>query len=302
MELELASEKLENGHHLVKNKQTNEPIAFIKPTSYQNQVSVDWHPDFKMVHPEIAENILHRNFQPTRLHRDNTYSSKVSAIDNIKKLASSVLKGDIDKDPVKTKYIGSGIEKTQYGNDVEMHHYSLHDDDDKEIGTLSSRHGPDEIRKSSDVKAIFNKDYLNERPISNEVRESAKKKHPYDNLEHTLLRVRHMLDNRDKEPRFIGTQSASSAKHDIYKTKMEPEAASSAYEEHLKKTLSPEHQFVRHNNTTFTVTKPAKNEYDDIHIHNVMSLPGELHHIMSQTKPEDSKYKKENKNIVEGKQ
>ena len=301
MELELASEKLENGHHLVKNKQTNEPIAFIKPTKNKD-VTVDWHPDFKMVHPEIADNILHRNFQPNRFNTTNEYSSRVDAVDKIKKVASDILKGNIDKDPVKTKYVGSGIEKTQYGNEVEMHHYSLHDDDDQEIGTLSSRHGPDEIRKSSDVTAKFNKEYLNNNHISDAVREAAKKKHPYDQLEHTLLRVRHVIDNRNKEPRFIGTQTASSAKHDIYKTKMEPEAASNAYEEHLKKTLSPAHQFVRHNNTTFTVTKPAINEYDYVHIHNVMSLPGELHHIISQTRAENSQYKKENKNIVEEKQ
>jgi hypothetical protein len=298
MQLELASEKMDNDIHLVKNKMTNEPIATITKDGRSHQVA--WHPDFKMIHPLVSDNILHRNFQSSSHRGTDLFLSRQDALDSIKNVSTAIIKNQLDPDPVKVKYHGSEVEKSQYGNDIEMHHYKLHDDDGNEIGTLKSRDGPDHIRRGSDASANFNADYLAKNPVSSDTKEAARKKFPSTSVQDILYRTRHILDNRAKEPRFIGNQNAR-AKHEIYKTKMEPEAASTAYEEHLKKTLSPSHEFTRQSATHFTMTNKGQTPTDDTTVHNVMSMPGELHHITSTIAGPDVKIKSENTNIIESK-
>ena len=65
MDYELTTKKQADGTQLVKNKLTNEPVAILKSPKYsyrKNEVQAEWHPDFKLLHPEVVNNLLHRNF------------------------------------------------------------------------------------------------------------------------------------------------------------------------------------------------------------------------------------------------
>jgi hypothetical protein len=174
----------------------------------------------------------------------------------------------------------------------------MHDDDGEHIGNVTSKQGPDTIHKDTPVRITWKKEYLDKNSVPDPVKEAAAKKHPGDNLNTTLKRVKYILDNKSKEPRFIGTQSADRAGVNLFKTKLDPEEASTAYEEHLRKKLTPSHIFTRHSPTSFSIIKPAEGRYDNSTQHHVISMPGELHHITaSVSHPEYSG--KKNSEIVE---
>ena len=305
MDFETSTEKTEDGHTLLRNKHTNEPIAVIKNAGMykRNQVVAAWHPDFKLVHPEVAENLLHRNIGNKPM--DNLATAK----SQIGHMAENIVKGNIDHDPVKTTYTGSEEIDSPYGRQ-KQHKYDIHDDDGNHIGHLVSRDGPNDIHPSnSTVEARLNKNYLDHHNISQSIIDAANKKHSSDNLVSSMKRVRYILDNKNKEPRFVGSETASAPKTEIYKHKMDPSAASSAYEEALKKNAEKGNEnsadkikpiITRHSPTAFTMhVPPSDSKYSKGQTHTVMSLPGEIHHTYYETAHPDYEHKKTNPNIIE---
>lgn len=290
MDYELTSQKLDQNNHLIKNKVTNEPVAFIeKNTSYggRGSIKATWHPTFKLLHPEVHDNIITRNFE-------RKYDSVNDAVSNIGYRSKPYVFGrDVDKDPVKTKY--QGITER---NGEDAHTWSMHDDDGEHIGNVTSKQGPDTIHKDTPVRIVWKKEYLDKNTVPESVKEAAAKKHAGEQLSTSLKRVRYILDNKSKEPRFIGTQSSERAGAKLFKTKLNPEDASAAYEEHLRKNLEPSYTFTRHSPTSFSAIEPAVSRYRNASQHHVISMPGELHHITASiAHPESSGNK--NAEIVE---
>jgi hypothetical protein len=108
-----------------------------------------------------------------------------------------------------------------------------------------------------------------------------------------------MIDNREKEPRFIGTTKSKSAEMNVFKTKMNPEDASKSYEDHLKTKLGSGFTFARHSPTAFSAHKAAQSEYDSGYTHHIVSVPGEIHHMSATTSHPDYQYGEKNKQVVE---
>jgi hypothetical protein len=296
MEYELVAQKVNPTTHVVKNRHTNEPVAILtKPkNSYnRNEVAAVWHPDYKLLHPEVHDNLLTRNFGKNFDNMTNavsqlTYQSKPYAFGTGKVM-----------DPVKSQYVGEvdGI-PGPYGDTKKGHKWNIHDDDGNHIASMTALHSPNEIHRDSSVNLTWNKGYYDAVPDT--VKESASKKHPGKELSNTLNRVRYVIDNKGREPRFIGTYKDPSSKTKVFKTKLTPEEASAAYEEHLKTRLKS-HTFSRHSPTVFSATKPADGVYGSSSQHHVLSLPGEIHHIESSfNHPDyDGSTAKKNTEVVE---
>ena len=295
MDYELTTQKQKDGSHLVKNTLTNEPVAILTKPKYAykaNSVQAEWHPDFKLLHPEVSENLLHRNF-------DRTYDSISQAVNVITGKSQQFARGEgIHKDPIKTHYIGTEEQDDGYGGKRAVHKWHMFDGENQ-IGTMTSFDDPNKIHRGSDVKMAWNKEYLEKNPISDAVKESATKKHGKTDLETSMHRLRYMIDNREKEPRFIGTTKSKSAEMNVFKTKMNPEEASKAYEEHLKTKLDSGYTFARHSPTVFSAHKAADSEYASGYTHHIISVPGEIHHMSATTSHPSYQYGEKNKQIVE---
>lgn len=304
MDFETSTEKTADGHTLVKNKHTNEPIAILKNAgSYKkNAVTAEWHPDFKLIHPEVEENLLHRNISP---RQSKTLENMAAAKSHITSIADDIAGGRIKSDPVKSTYAGPEDVESRYGM-IKHHNYNIQDDEGNHVGRFIATHGPNEITAhGTDAQAGLDKKYLEHHNISQGILDAAKQKHPGDNLLSAMHRVRYILDNKNKEPRFIGSETAKVARTEIYKHKMDPAAASSAYEDALKKNSEKSAEQVkpiitRHSPTAFTMHVPiTDSKYSTGQTHTVMSLPGEIHHSYYETSHPDYSGKKANNNVIE---
>lgn len=294
MEYELTSQKIDDNTNLVKNKHTNEPVAIltkVKNSYPRNKVSAEWHPDFKLLHPEAHENLISRNFTK---HFDSA-SDAVFQLDN--KSRPYITGSNIPKDPVKTEYQGTVPAKTSHGEDTTAHKWHIHDDDGKVIGSITSSQGPDKIHSESPVKIGITSSTMASIPDS--VKEAAGKKYPSDSLAHGMARFRYMLDNKGKEPRFIGTQASKDSRVNVFKTKLNPEDASKAYEDHLRTIHKDGYTFTRHSPISFSVSKPADGVYSDSHQHHVIAMPGEIHHVYSRMSHPDYGGATKNSQIIE---
>jgi hypothetical protein len=221
------------------------------------------------------------------------------AVDAITGKSAKFARGEgVDQDPIKTHYIGTEEQNDGYGGKKVAHKWHMFDGEDQ-IGTMSSFDDPNKIHRGSTVKMTWNKEYLEKKPISDAVKESATKKHGKTDLESSMHRLRYMIDNREKEPRFIGTTKSKSAEMNVFKTKMNPEDASKAYEEHLKSTFDSRYTFARHSPTVFSVHKQAVSEYDNSTTHHIISVPGEIHHMSATTSHPSYQYGEKNTQIVE---
>lgn len=293
MEYELTSQKLDNNTHLVKNKHTNEPVAILKKRGgYGKEVTAEWHPDYKLLHPETHENLLTRNFA-------KPYDSVTAAVSNLTYSTQKYAYGNEPvHDPVKTRYAGDFDSKNQYDEPKKAHKWHVLDDDGKHIASITSFHGPNQLHKDSAVNVAWVKTFSDSVPES--VKEAAAKKYSGQHLEPTLHRIRYQLDNKGKEPRFIGSQASKSSSNKTFKTKLSPDEASNAYEEHLKTKLGSDAVFTRHSPTVFSVYKPAASVYNSAEQHHVISMPGELHHVHSSfDHPEYMSSSNKNSQIIE---
>lgn len=295
---ETQAQKQKDGTYILKHKETGEPIAILNPAGgYGSARAVEgsWHPDFKLTHPEIEDNILQRNLSGgNKSWHPNRFDSLEHAKNRIGHLAMQFKTGNYDKDPVKVKYTG----EEQIG-DEKFHKFDLHDDDGEKFGHFHTKDSPDKIHPDSDVKAHWDDEYRSRGNISDTTKEAAKNKFPGTGLNSTLNRARYLLDNKDKEPRFVGTQQSNRAVTNVFKTKLKPEEASSAYEEALRKTKGDKYEFTRHSPTAFTMSKPSDSKYSSSEHHTVTSFPGELHHTEYQMDHPDYRGARKNTNIVE---
>ena len=294
MQYELIAKKVGNGH-IIQNKVTNEPVAIAtpSPSTYKKEIEVRWHPEFKYLHPEIQSNITTNNI-------GRKYESVRAATDHIESMAKPYVFGDEPtKDPLTAKYVGSKQVKGKYGE--ETHHtWNLHDDDGARVGSIASLHGPDRISADSPINTItWDKGYLDTHNIPESVKEAARKKYSGSELASTMRRMRYAIDNKTKEPRFVGNVISDKGGLKTFKTKLSPEAASAAYEEHLKSKLGGEYTFTRHSPNIFSATQPAEGVYDSSRTHHVISLPGEIQHFMASTPHPDYSGAKKNAEVIE---
>lgn len=275
MEYELTAQKLDNNTHLVKNKHTNEPVAILKKRGgySKNEVTAEWHPDYKLLHPDTHENLLSRNFA-------KPFDSVTAAVSSLTYDSEKYAKGEEQtRDPVKTVYAGEFNTKNKYDEPIVAHKWHVHDDEGNHIASITSLHGPNKIHKGSQVNVGWVKSFADVVPQS--VKEAAEKKYNGNTLEHALSRIRYQIDNKGKEPRFIGSQASKSSSNKTFKTKLSPDEASTAYEEHLKRKLGSDTIFTRHSPTVFSAHKPATSMYGSAEQHHVIAMPGELHHVYS---------------------
>ena len=117
MEYELTAHKLDNNTHLVKNKHTNEPVAILKKRGgySKNEVTAEWHPDYKLLHPETHENLLTRNFA-------KPFNSVAAAVSGLTYDSQKyAMGGEPTHDPVKTVYAGEFDSKNQYDEPTVAH-------------------------------------------------------------------------------------------------------------------------------------------------------------------------------------
>lgn len=303
MDFDTKTEKQADGTTVVSHKLTGMPIAIVRPDGYKkNGVKVEWHPDFKLLHPEIDSNLLTRNYSSLSSKYDrNSHDSLSSAVSSSGNKAKNIINGNYEKDPVKTEYEGESPNVTP-GEENYKHKYRLFDDEGERIGSIRSVHAPHEIHPDSPARLKLLKGYVEENGISKDTLESSQKKHPGSSLQNVMNRARYVLDNKHKEPRFIGTTKAKEAESNNYKTKLEPEEASKAYEDVLRKKLGDKFEFTRHSPTAFMAHKPADSIYGSSETHHVISLPGELQHIKSHTDHPNYEYATKNTNVVESKQ
>lgn len=294
MEYELTSQKLDNNTHLVKNKHTNEPVAILKKSGgyKRNEVTSEWHPDYKLLHPEVHENLLTRNFH-------KPHESVSAAVSNITYISHDHAFGNSSRiDPVKTAYAGEYDSKTPQGQDKKAHKWHVLDDQGRHIASMSSFHGPNQIHRESPVSVNWVKSYHDSVPDS--VKEAANAKHTGQHLHAAMHRIRYIIDNKGKEPRFVGTSMDSASKTKMFKTALPPEEASKAFEEHLTKKLGSGYKFTRHTPTVFTAEKPADSRYGRTYHHHVIAIPGALHHIESSySHPDYDPTANKNKEVVE---
>ena len=298
MDYELTSKKLDDGTTLVKNKHTNQPVAFLSKYKHgsANAVKAEWHPDFKLMHPETHENLVTRNFP-------KHFDSASAAVSSLTSDSRPYVEGQgVHTDPLKTKYIGATEGVNDYGEKTVTHNWHLHDQEGNRVGTLSSRYGPEVIHRQTPVRIGLKKDVNDSIPDS--VKESASKRFPGDDVASSLHRVRYMIDNKNKEPRFIGTQAAKDSSYKVFKTKLSPEDASKAYEEHMRSThaASPSttpYTYTRHSPISFTAMRAADSKYGSGTIHHVISMPGELHHTTAHMAHRDYEHAPKNAEIVE---
>ena len=219
LDYETQAQKREDGSYLIKHKETGEPIAIVNK-GYGKKVTGEWHPDFKLTHPEINDNILHSNMnsgQSESAYNRNSFDSLDSAKHRIGFLAKQFKTGEYKKDPVKVQYRGEEKEV-----DKTKHLYDMLDDEGQKFGTLKTEHSPKDVHAGSRVDATWDDEYRKNTNISDTTKEAAQKKHGGSDLESVLYRARYLLDNKDKEPRFIGTQQSDRAMTNVYKNKMKP--------------------------------------------------------------------------------
>ena len=302
MDVEIKQEKNNDGSVTLSHKLTNEPIAIVRPAKRgykKNSVDVEWHPDFKLIH-NLGSSLLHGNYSGGERGAAH-HESLSSASARVSGIAQSIYNEQLKPDPVKTSYAGEDVEKDNYGTERKIHKWNVHDDDGEIIGKIHSYEGPNTIHANQQVSGKLFQDYANKHNISSDVIESANKKHSGNTLEHIMNRFRYIQDKKGKEPRFIGTERSKDASNDVYKTKLQPEEASKAYEDVLKKKLGERFTFTRHSPTAFMAHKPASGVYDSSETHHIISMPGELHHVVSRADHPEYSGAKKNTNIIESK-
>jgi hypothetical protein len=295
MEINFKKVPIDNMSHVLVDSNTSDPIAIVsKPGSSweKNQVSCKWHPDFLKMNPIVADSILHRNL--------GMFKNGPGASNEIHNRYMSVLNDKID--PVmKTTFQGvQEFDNNSAENGKEKREvFHVYDADGVHFATIHGRIGMNDIIGTSHDRGYDVTSVIRHVPISDTVKAAAKQSHSGTTFESHLRRQKYMSDRRSKEPRFIGDQTGKSLAK-TFKTKLDPEAASSEYEAEMKKQR-PEHTFIRHSPTMFSFSKEAGTRYDteQSEDHIVKTSPGYVTHITSQMNKPGYEYKTPNAQIIE---
>lgn len=268
--IEIKAKKLDNGY-LFHDALTNDPIAFAIDRSNRwhktKQYSLSWHPDARLMHPE-THHLSNMNI--------GTVSGLIEAKDKVANRYSDMLDG-VTKDPIETKHAGTSTKEftDSYNQKTELKYddYHIHHDG-KHIATLhiNSSKTPSigtDRQKYEFMEGIHDTDprfhayveFHGESPSPERLRIS-QLKHPGINPIALLHQVKHWVDNKDKEPKFVGHVSYPGFKS--FKTPLSPEKASDEYMKHMQGHADYNfHTFTRLTPTVFQALRERENNYDN---------------------------------------
>lgn len=262
--IEIKAKKLDTGYAF-HDALTNDPIAIATDISRARdktkRYSMAWHPDAIAMHPE-TQHLVNMNF------------GNVNGLQEAKDMASNKYSAVLDgtkRDPIQTTYAGISsktdkIGETMHYDDFHIHHEgkhiaTLHVNKNKtfSIGTNSSSYQFDGRQHNFNPKYHAFVEFHGDVPTPDKFKVS-QLKHPGVDPITLLHQVKHWVDNKDKEPKFVGHYSMDNLK--AFKTTLSPEQASSAYMQHLQDSgLYDNHKFTKLTPTVFQATYTPESQH-----------------------------------------
>jgi hypothetical protein len=280
----ITSKKIDDSHTLYYDNLTNDPIATSSKVPYgwgkKFVYHIKWHPDFKQMYPE-SNDFIHRNFQDA--------DAAGTALNYVEGQYDRVQKGQ--RDPLRTKFLGV-MEKhlgepNRETGEVELmklHQYHVLDHEGNPFATLSIRdqavpyigHSDEYRRHASTVPMVT---FHGTAPDSNQ-QELLLKHNGEKTVVGSLHRLAHWLNIKDKEMSFVGHEKSGDYRNSYksFKTKLQPDVASSKYEDHVRAKHSDLSNFVRHSPTLFTFSTGKDTDYNLYHHIVNSNQPGMLEH------------------------
>lgn len=300
MTIELKEKKIDDTMSVYHDALTNDPVAISKKQLNAKLHTISWHPVFRQMYPESSD-LVNMNVGMNIKHdkvKSHIITKYEKMLDNPK------------RDPLKTVYAGRAERLTHNpvnpDKTAEFDEFHVHDND-KHVATISvARHLTPMIGVDPDVFRHHVSDYQNEKTQltfvgehpSKEKFELSQKKHPGHDPISLMYQVKHWLDNKDREPSFVGSHSSPNLK--IFKTRLQPEEASSKYMEHLQKHPKyAQHTFSRVAPTVFYAMQSHGISGEGTHEVIDTSQPGIVHHSHIRTFTKDHYNSKPLNEIIE---
>lgn len=304
MAIELKEKKVNDDVSVYHDALTNDPVAIASRHGHGGKFhSIAWHPAFRQMYPETNDLVnmnVGNNVKSDQVK--NTIITKYSKILDKPK-----------RDPLKVVYAGKAERPTHDPVDAtktaEFDEFHLHDDDGKHIATISvaaKNKLMQYIGVDPDVFKHYSADHQGERTQltfvgehpSAEKFELSRKKHPGHDPIALMYQVRHWLDNKDREPNFVGSHSSPNLK--VFKTRLQPEEASQKYMQHLQNHQSYKmHSFSRVAPTVFYAMRPTGISGQGKHEVIDTSQPGIVHHVYIDTFAQDHYHTKPLNEVIE---
>jgi len=296
--IELKEKKIDDNTSVIHDALTNDPIAIsTKQSGSKNLHNITWHPVFRKLYPETGD-LVNMNLG------NNIKSDQVK--NRVASKYGNIISGKPNRDPLKTVYAGRS--QRQVGDrTAEFDEFHVHDPEGKHVATISvAKLLTPSIGVDPDVFRHYDSAYQDQRTQltfigehpTQEKFELSRKKHPGSDPIALVHQVKHWLDNREKEPTFVGSHFSPNLK--IYKTKLKPEDASQKYMEHLQKHSGyQQHQFSRVGPTVFYAMKPTGPGGEGKHEVIDTSQPGIVHHMHIQTFAKDHYNSKPLNEVIE---
>lgn len=305
--IEIKSKKIDNGY-LFHDALTNDPIAIVKDISSRwhksKLYSIAWHPDARLMHPE-THHLSNMNI--------GSVSGLIEAKDKVANRYSDMLNG-VTKDPIETKYAGTSTKEFTGSHnqnhvlkydDYHIHHDGVHiatlhiqHTKTSSIGTDQQKYEFDDKQHQFDPKFHAYVEFHGETPSPEKLRIS-QLKHPGADPIALLHQVKHWVENKDKEPKFVGHVSYDGFKS--FKTPLSPEKASDEYWNHMQSNDNYKfHQFTRLTPTVFQAVRHRENNYD-AGSHELIdaSEQGKLKHYTIKTQSDTHYTTKPNTQVIE---
>lgn len=302
MTIELKEKKVNDDVSVYHDALTNDPIAISSRFGHDGKFhSISWHPAFRQMYPETNDLV--------NMNVGNNIKS-----DQVKNRIIQKYEKILDKpsrDPLKVVAAGRAERPTHDPvnpeKTAEFDEFHLHDDDGKHVATIAvAKNLTPYIGVDPDVFKHYSADHQGERTQltfvgehpSAEKFELSRKKHPGHDPIALMRQVRHWLDNRDKEPNFVGSHSSPNLK--VYKTRLSPEEASQKYMQHLQKQQSyVQHSFSRVAPTVFYAMRPTGISGQGKHEVIDTSRPGFVHHMHIDTFDKDHYHTKPLNEVID---
>lgn len=302
MAIELKEKKISDDMSTFHDALTNDPIAISTRNGHGGKVHrVAWHPVFRQMYPEtndlvnmnIGSNVKSDQVKNTIITKYEKMLNKPRR-DPLKVVPAGTAERPTN-DPVNT-------EKT-----AEFNEFHLHDGDGKHIATIGvAKQLTPYIGVDPDVFTHYSEahqgektqlTFVGEHPTAEKF-ELSRKKHPGHDPIVLMHQVKHWLDNRDREPNFVGSHSSPNLK--VYKTRLQPEEASQKYMEHLQKHVGyQQHSFSRVAPTVFYAMRSAGPSGQGKHEVIDTSQPGVVHHMQIDTFARDHYHSKPLNEVIE---
>lgn len=274
MDLELKLKQHPDGTNVYHDKLTNDPIAIAKMegSGRTKAFHLKWHPDFVSMYPE-ANHIVNMNFGVSDTAKDAGY--------NVERMYNTVVNVG-RKDVLPVTHVGK-VTKIPNGSSHEQtfDQFAVHSADGEHVANMFVNHNHTHHINTKHYP-ISNKtshiEFVGNAPTSTEW-DTATKKSPGNDPIKKIEAIKYWLDNRGKEPAFIGQYQHDNLK--VFKHKLTPEVASEKYMAHLKSLPQyKEHNFVRiHPSVFYAMKHHGQNNYTS-GLHEIVdtSQPGIVHH------------------------